>query len=160
MLKINKDIKTIIDIDNKKEFQDLIKDRLKMNPDFLDLRYMHFNEERCKDMDYQFMKLNVREIDVTGWNTSHFKTISYMFAQCPNLIRIIGLDTWEVSNITEMTRTFWKCPMLEDIGDISKWKLNINVGLNAIFEDTPKVDIPSIFDRFDFDKSGGPYHIR
>lgn len=160
MLKINKDIEIITEIGNKTEFQNLIRDRLKTNPNVLDVRYMHFNKERCKDMDYQFMTLKVKEINVTGWNTSHFISISYMFANCPYLEKVIGLDTWDVKNVINMTKMFWKCPNLKDIGDISGWELNDNVGLSAIFKETPNVDIPDIFDRFDFDKNKGPYQLR
>ena len=147
MLKINKNIETVKIINTKEEFRELYIERYNKNYKFLDLRNLDF-DSTIEEMDFQFMGCEAEVIDVTGWNTEHFITTAYMFAKCPNLKRLIGLNTWDVSSVRTMARMFWNCPELEDIGEINNWKFRNDISLESIFKDSPKVKIPKVFVKY------------
>jgi len=58
--------------------------------------------------------INVEVIDVTGWNVSKVKDISYMFYECENLKKIKGIDDWDTTNIVDMGYLFENCYNLKE----------------------------------------------
>lgn len=48
----------------------------------------------------------VETIDLTGLNTSNVTDMSYMFANDPELVKIIGLEAFDTKNVTNMSNMF------------------------------------------------------
>ena len=57
----------------------------------------------------------VKEIDATGWDVSKVLNLSYLFAGCTALERVVGLESWNTENNGGLIATFYGCK----IGDLS-----------------------------------------
>jgi len=57
----------------------------------------------------------VEMIDITGWDTSKFENMEYMFYNCNSLKEIRGLDTIDTSKLKCMDYMFYKCENIINI---------------------------------------------
>lgn len=117
--KVNDKIKIKNILQLKKE----ISNKLKESKNVLDLTDLDISD--LDDLSHAFYAiLNIKKVDVTGWNTSNVKSFNSMFYGCTYLEEVIGLDTWDVSNVEDMSFMFNDCKNLKNIGDISGWEIN------------------------------------
>ena len=65
--------------------------------------------------------------DISVWNTSNVKDMSYLFNKC---IKIILIDKKFISNMRYM---FYNCESLSSLPDISKWNTNNVTNMSFIF---------------------------
>lgn len=117
--KVNDKIKIKDILQLKKE----ISNKIKESNEVLDLTDLDISD--LDDLSRTFyVILNIKKVDVTGWNTSKVKSFKAMFHGCSYLEEVIGLDTWDVSNVEDMSFMFDNCINLKNIGDISGWEIN------------------------------------
>lgn len=117
--KVNDKIKIKNILQLKKE----ISNKIKESKNILDLTDLDISD--LDNLSFTFNGiLNIKKLDVTGWNTSNVKSFKSMFNGCKYLEEIIGLDTWDVSNSEDMSFMFGDCINLTNIGDISGWEIN------------------------------------
>ena len=117
--KVNDKIKIKDILQLKKE----ISNKIKESKNVLDLTDLDISD--LDNLSHAFYEiLNIKKVDVTGWNTSKVKSFNSMFNGCQYLEEVIGLDTWDVSNVEDMSFMFNECKNLKNIGDISGWEIN------------------------------------
>ena len=63
-------------------------------------------------------------IDISDWNVSKVKDISFMFYECKQLKSVGDLSKWDVSGVNDMYGVFYNCQQLESIGDLSDWNVS------------------------------------
>ena len=61
----------------------------------------------------------VKTLDLSGWNTSNVKNMSYMFYCCARL-ESFNLSGWDTSSVKTMHGMFYHCESLESL-DLSGW---------------------------------------
>ena len=58
-------------------------------------------------------------LDVSNWDTSKVKDISWMFTNCNN-ITTLDVSNWNTSNVTNIDSMFSGCTLIESL-DITNW---------------------------------------
>ena len=81
---------------------------------------------RLSDIDF---KKNTFTIELKGKNIT---TMSHMFTDCFNIIKIEGLNAWNTSKVTDMSGMFYNCHEL--ILVINSSKLNSIANKDMIFK--------------------------
>ena len=79
------------------------------------------------------------DIDVSNWDVSNVKDMSYMFQFCNDLN--CDLSSWDVSNVTNMRDMFDECERLEC--DLSNWNVSNVLDMRGMFKGCNKLTIPS-----------------
>ncbi|WP_291632003.1 BspA family leucine-rich repeat surface protein, partial [Clostridium sp.] len=69
---------------------------------------------------------------VTAYNLSP-TDCAYMFAGCPALIEIVGLNTWNMSNCVKVNQMFEGCTLLSSVEGINTWVTSKFEGLFRMF---------------------------
>ena len=59
--------------------------------------------------------------DISNWDTSNVKNMSYLFNRCFSLISLPDISKWNTSNVMYMNCMFSFCKSLKSLPDISKW---------------------------------------
>ena len=73
-----------------------------------------------------FSCMNLKEVDVTGWNFEKQLSINSLFSRCYSLEVIKGFETWNLPNVTSTPYAFYYCQSLKEL-DLSGWKIkNLN----------------------------------
>lgn len=124
-LQLNKDrVRHKIVINNIEELQDLIQKRyetcnLNECVDFNDIDVSNVNNFR-----YAFYGTDFKQIDVSSWDVSQGKDMTYMFERSQNLVSIGDISQWDVSQVETFEGMFDNCKKLESLGDLSNWDVS------------------------------------
>jgi surface protein len=89
------------------------------------LKYIHglntWNTEQVTITTSMFFCCySLKELDLTGWETSRIVTMYNMFAGCHTLTTIKGLETWDTSKCTSFQQMFHYCQKLKNF-NINNW---------------------------------------
>ena len=68
--------------------------------------------------------------DVSNWDTSNVKNMSYMFYRCYKFTGK-GLENWDISNVTNMFGMFCGCTNFNC--DLSNWDVSNVINMYALF---------------------------
>ena len=66
-------------------------------------------------------------------DTSSVKDISFMFKDCISLGAISNIDKMDISYVTNMSELFCNCTSLESLPDIGKWNTNNVINMKGLF---------------------------
>ena len=92
----------------KEELRDIIYQRVKDEGNEVDLN--DIDVSKITDMSNLFDRTNFSG-DISNWDVSNVKNMSYMFYRCDQFNGDISL--WDVSNVTDMHYMFYNCPIEE-----------------------------------------------
>ena len=96
-----------------------------------------WNVSNVKDMSYMFFGCKSFDGDLSGWDVSNVETMEYMFTNCKNFTGK-GLENWNVSNVINMESMFMGCENFD--GDLSKWDVSKTEYLEFMFYKCEKFD--------------------
>ena len=114
------------------ELRKIIKDRYdklgpgtKQNPiDFNDIDVSKLKTFVSYNNRGIFEKTKFEYIDVSDWDVSNVKIMSYAFYKCDYLKSVGDLSKWNVSNVEYVHSMFCDCNNLKSVGDLSKWDVS------------------------------------
>ena len=93
----------------------------------------------------------IKNIDISLWNTSRVKNMSYMFCGCKSFNS--DLSKWDVSNVSDMTCMFANCEQFNS--DLSKWDVSKVKSIRQMFQhcyrfnsDLSKWDVSNVRDKY------------
>ena len=123
------------------ELRKIIEDRYnklgpgtKENPiDFNDIDVSNM-DSFCSNNTGIFEKTKFKYIDISYWNVSNVKSMSYMFAYCEKLKSVGDLSNWDVSSVMSTHSVFSYCIKLKSFGDISGWDVSNVNDMGNMFE--------------------------
>ena len=102
------------------------------------------------NLNSMFRQCNkLEKINVTGWNVTNAKDVSYMFANCHALKDIIGIETWQLQNVTNTDGLFSSCIVLESV-DISNFNMHNVTNARLMFNFCTKLKSITIGENFNF----------
>ena len=82
---------------------------------FVDLDLSMFNTSNVKNMSWMFNdSSSIESINCSGWNTSNVESMQGMFALCSNISEL-NLSSFNTSNVTNMDEMFYYCSSLSDL---------------------------------------------
>ena len=99
------------------ELRNIIEDRYdklgpgtKQNPiDFNDIDVTNL-DSFCNELNKGiFQKTQFKYIDISDWDVSNVKSMSFMFYMCEELKSVGDISKWNVSNVNIMTHMFYNC---------------------------------------------------
>ena len=99
------------------ELRKIIEDRYnklgpgtKQNPiDFNDIDVSNIDSFCGKYEKGLFQKTKFKYIDISYWDVSNVKSMSFMFYKCTELESVGDISKWNVSNVNIMTHMFYNC---------------------------------------------------
>lgn len=98
-----------------------------------------------KDMSNMFSgNINLKSLDLSGWNTSKVQSFHGMFSSCMNLQKIDGLDTWKTSNVKDMSYMFDCCRFMQDLSGISNWDVQRVSNFSYMFAECSSLTVLDI----------------
>ena len=154
-----------IKVESKDQLKSIIQKRYNNDISFVYLSDIDVSElDDLSDIFYQFL---VEVVDISGWDTSNFTTMAYMFNQCSKLKKIIGIENLDVSksedvsymfyggeNLVELDLTNWNpkllqktrymfygCSNLKIIKNIENWQLPNIKDVRSMFSGCTKLDV-------------------
>ena len=80
-----------------------------------------------------YNRSDIKNIDISDWETGKVKSMKNMFAGCINLESIGDISNWEVKNLKYMQNAFAFCKNLKDVGDLDKWKISSTTNIDNAF---------------------------
>ena len=92
-----------------------------------------FSNENKKGI---FEEIEFEYIDVSDWDVSKVKNMSYMFYKCEELTSVGDLSNWNVSNVEYMHSMFNGCTHLKSVGDLSDWDVSNVKNMIHMFYDS------------------------
>lgn len=105
-------------VENLKQLKEIVDSRLsKLIYDFSDLDVSDINSFE----NLFYAKTQIKELNLTNWDTYNVTNMSNMFKNCSNLTKIIGLREFDMRNVTNITSMFSGCDSLENLNDIEYW---------------------------------------
>ena len=108
-----------IKVESKDKLQSIIQERYHNNKSFIDLTDIDISE--LDDLSGVFARLNkVEVVDISGWDTSNVTTMAYMFAECEDIKKIIGIENLDVSKLKNTNSMFYMCENLVEL-DLTNW---------------------------------------
>ena len=121
------------------ELRKIVEDRYKKLGAGTEQDPINFNDIDVSDIDSFCNKYNIgifeytrfKYIDISYWNVSNVKSMSYMFAYCEKLKFCGNLLKWNVSNVNNMSDMFYGCESLNQ--DISKWDVSNVTDMHSMF---------------------------
>ena len=127
------------------ELRKIIEDRYdKLGPgteqkpiDFNDIDVSNLDSFCNEKNNGIFESINFKYIDISDWDVSNVRTMSYMFAYCKELKSVGDISYWNVSNVTNMWGMFYHCEKLKSVGDISKWDVSNVIHSTCMFKKCP-----------------------
>ena len=128
----------------KEELKRIIKDKIaKMVSQKSSNLYLDdIDVSKIDDMNSLFMgipgSLNIKKIDVTGWNTSKVESMGYMFGLLNNLKEISGIEDFHTENVERMSYMFLECKKLKKI-NLSNWNIKKVTSLSGMFKDCQRL---------------------
>ncbi|WP_137664511.1 BspA family leucine-rich repeat surface protein [Enterococcus hulanensis] len=85
-----------------------------------DLNVTGWNTSQVQDMTYMFSNCSkLQNLDVSSWNTSQVQTMEFMFIECMEL-KELDLSGWKTSQVQDMASMFISCNQLKEL-DLSGW---------------------------------------
>ena len=122
------------------ELRNIIEDRYKKLGPGTKQNPVDFNDIDVSNIDSFCNKYNIgifeytrfKYIDISYWNVSNVKSMSYMFAYCEKLKSCGNLLKWNVSNVTDMSSMFNSCKNFNQ--DLSKWDVSNVTSMSFMFE--------------------------
>ena len=89
-----------------------------------------------RDMSYMFDGCtSLQNLGVSGWDVSNVRDMSYMFDECTSL-QNLDVSRWDVSNVKDMRYMFFGCKSLHT--DIRMWKIITN-NVNNMYHNAPRI---------------------
>ena len=138
---INKDYKDVKMYHPKSfdELRNIIEDRYKKLGPGTKQKPIDFNDIDVSNIDSFCNKYNIgifeytrfKYIDISYWNVSNVKSMSYMFAYCEKLKSCGNLLKWNVSNVNNMSYMFYGCKSFNQ--DISNWNVSNVTNMHCMF---------------------------
>ena len=98
-----------------------------------------------KDMSFMFYNCQQLKsiVDLSNWNISKVEDIRYMFYDCENLKSVGNLSRWDLHNVNNITYVFCYCEKLKSVGDLSKWDVSNVEDMRYMFNDSGITNIPN-----------------
>ena len=117
---INKKSKfiNIIKVESKDQLKSIIRERYNNNKSFIDLTDIDVSE--LDDLSSIFSGLKLEVVDISGWDTSNVTTMAYMFSECEDIKKIIGIENLDVSKLQSANAMFYGCQNLVEL-DLTNW---------------------------------------
>ena len=105
----------------------------------------NWDVSNVKDMSFMFHKCKKLKFvgDLSNWNISKVKDMYEMFNKCYNLKSVGDLSNWNVSNVEDMSFMFYGCEQLKSVGDLSKWNVSECKNMYNMFENSGITNIPN-----------------
>ena len=72
-------------------------------------------------------------IDLSNWDVSNVKNMSFMFSCCYHLKSVGDLSNWDVSDVEDMYKMFYGCEQLISVGDLSDWNVSKIINMSNMF---------------------------
>ena len=132
---VKKKLDTPIDSEDHYEYFPETKEELSKNiEECLNSKNYNLNcidTSKITDMSDLFYssKFENINIDVSNWDVSNVKDMSYMFNECQNFD--CDLSKWDVSKVTKMEYMFANCVKFDC--DLSDWDVSNVTNMNRIF---------------------------
>jgi len=114
-----------------KIIQDIINNSDLESDNVIDLN--DIDTSKITDMSSLFELEEIKKIDISGWNVSNVKDMSYMFYKCKNLQSVGDLSDWDVSNVTSMTNMFMECKKIKTVEGIERWNMSNVTNIYGMF---------------------------
>jgi surface protein len=97
----------------------------------------NFDTSHVKNMSYLFYECSSLLFlpDISKWDTSNVMDMNNMFSGCQLLLTLPDISKWNTSNVNNFSCMFYKCQSLSIIPDISKWNLNKAYDIGSMFRD-------------------------
>lgn len=94
-----------------------------------------------EDMSHLFetIDFDIISIDISEWDVSNVKNMSFMFMDCKNFNA--DISRWDVSKVTDMRFMFYRCTNFDV--DLSCWNVNELAKMKNMFEFCKKISIPN-----------------
>ena len=98
-----------------------------------------------KDMSFMFNNCKILKSigDLSKWDVSGIRNMSNMFQDCDNLKSIGDISNWDVSKVENMLWMFADCNNLKTVGDLSNWNISIIENTYNMFANSGIKNIPS-----------------
>ena len=80
-----------------------------------------------------FDHTDFKYIDISYWDVSNVRTMSYMFAYCKELKSVGDISYWNVSNVTNMHCMFLDCKLFNQ--DLSSWNVSNVTDMAQMFRE-------------------------
>ena len=119
------------------QLDDLIIKRVQNSyKDYLDLT--DIDVSKVSNFYKLFWEFEFKVIDISGWDTSHVKTMEDMFKSCDDLEDIIGIENFTFDNCVTISYIFAHCKKLNITKKIQDWKIDRNkTKISAMLWDCP-----------------------
>lgn len=95
------------------------------------LNLSNVNTIQCTSMQNVFNMRNIKNLDVSHFNTSKVTTMYQMFHSCEN-IESINIGNFNTSNVTSMSAMFGNCYKLQSI-NLSSWNTSKVTSMSDMF---------------------------
>jgi len=83
--------------------------------------------------------------DISKWNTSKVKYMSFMFFECSSLLSLPDISKWDTNNVKYMDSMFKECSSLCSLPDISKWNTeNVKDMSNMFCQCSSLISLPDL----------------
>ena len=134
-LVINKNYKSTIQVKDRKALLMLIT-RRDDGSQVIDVSDIDISN--LDDLHGIFRSVDAKVIDVSGWDTSHIKNMSYMFANCNDLEDIIGIENFKFDSCEDIGYMFAQSKKLDISDKIKDWEINLQqTHISAMLWDCP-----------------------
>ena len=107
-----------IKVESPDQLLSIIRERHNNNKSFLDLTDLDISE--LDNLSYIFYGSNMEVVDISGWDTSNVTTMAYMFTECEDIKKIIGIENLDVSKLQSANAMFYGCQNLVEL-DLTNW---------------------------------------
>lgn len=98
------------------------------------------NVSGMEDASYMFHGLaNLKEVDLSGFDTANITNMHSMFSECSNLISI-DVNGFRTGNVTKMGAMFKGCSSLTSV-DVSSFDSKNVINMEGMFADCPKLSL-------------------
>ena len=107
-----------IKVETKDQLKSIIRERYNNNKSFVYLSDIDVSE--LNDLSSIFDGLKIEVVDISGWDTSNVTTMAYMFTECEDIKKIIGIENLDVSKLQSANAMFYGCQNLVEL-DLTNW---------------------------------------
>lgn len=124
----------------KEELKSIIREKLDkmVEQNSSNLYLADIDVSEVDDFNSLFMgmsnSLNIKRINILGWNSSKVDSMMYMFALLNNLEEIQGIEDLDMTNVERMSFMFLECKKLKKL-DLSKWNTENVTSMSGMFKD-------------------------
>lgn len=134
-----------IDISNIVSFCNKNKEGIFEGIEFEYIDVSDWDVSKVKIMSFSFYKCDYLESvgDLSKWNVSNVEHMNSIFRECRSLTNVGDLSDWNISKVRNMTHMFTQCKKLKSIGDLSKWNISSVENMEDMFENSAITNIPN-----------------